>query len=109
MKIFSYLSLVVFLLYSQSLIAQNSKKQLSHQAANPLADLMSFPFQNNLNINYGPYKRNMNILNIQPVIPFAQGKIIIKEYFIQKERITGRLLSENIIRLKYSYKKVDKY
>jgi hypothetical protein len=51
----------------------------------------------------------MNILNIQPVIPFAQGKIIIKEYFIQKERITGRLLSENIIRLKYSYKKVDKY
>lgn len=32
---------------------------------------MSFPFQNNLNMNYGPYNRNMNVLNIQPVLPFA--------------------------------------
>jgi hypothetical protein len=39
-------------------------ESLVQQAANPLADLMSFPFQNNLNINSGPYDRNINVLNI---------------------------------------------
>ena len=29
-------------------------------------------------MNYGEYNRNMNILNIQPVIPFAGGKIITR-------------------------------
>ena len=61
-----------------SVNAQQSKEELSEAAANPLADLMSFPFQNNLNMNYGKYNRNTNILNIQPVIPFADGKIITR-------------------------------
>ena len=56
---------------SQYAHAQSSQEELSKEAANPLADLMSFPFQNNLNMNYGPYNRNMNVLNIQPVLPFA--------------------------------------
>ena len=51
--------------------AQQSQEELSAAAANPLADLMSFPFQNNLNMNYGEHNRNVNVLNIQPVIPFA--------------------------------------
>ncbi|MCK4676677.1 MAG: hypothetical protein KAT48_00975, partial [Bacteroidales bacterium] len=50
-------------------------------AANPLADLMSFPFQNNLNMNYGPYNRNLNVLNIQPVIPLADGKLVTRTIF----------------------------
>ena len=58
--------------------AQDSKEELAKAAANPLADIMSFPFQNNLNGDYGPHHRNMNILNIQPVIPFAGGKIITR-------------------------------
>ena len=61
--------------------AQQSNEELSAAAANPLADLMSFPFQNNLNMNYGEYNRNTNILNIQPVIPFANGKIITRTIF----------------------------
>jgi len=36
---------------------------------NPIADLISFPFQNNTNFNYGPLKGTQDILNIQPVIP----------------------------------------
>jgi len=60
---------------------QESQEDLSRQAANPVADLMSFPFQNNLNMNYGQYNRNVNILNIQPVIPFAGGKIISRTIF----------------------------
>jgi hypothetical protein len=59
-------------------LGQESKEDLAKAAANPLADLMSFPFQNNLNMNYGEHNRNMNILNIQPVIPFAGGKVITR-------------------------------
>jgi len=70
---------LLFLMMSPLANAQDDvKENLSQQAANPLADLMSFPFQNNLNINYGEYNRNTNILNIQPVIPFASGRIITR-------------------------------
>jgi len=61
--------------------AQQNKEDLSQQAANPIADLMSFPFQNNLNMNYGPYNRNTDILNIQPVLPFAGGRLITRTIF----------------------------
>lgn len=50
-------------------------------SCNPIADLMSFPFQNNLHMNYGDFNRNVNVLNIQPVIPFAGGKIISRTIF----------------------------
>lgn len=70
----------VFLLVlaSPSLFAQQSSEQLSKEAANPLADLMSFPFQNNLDFGLGEFDRTRNVLNIQPVIPLAGGKIITR-------------------------------
>ena len=65
------------------LLAQENSdaEDLSKQAANPIADLMSFPFQNNLNMNYGDYNRNLNALNIQPVLPFAKGRLITRTIF----------------------------
>lgn len=75
-------SLVLFVALTVGILsAQQSQEELSAAAANPLADLMSFPFQNNLNMNYGEYNRNLNVLNIQPVIPFAEGKIITRTIF----------------------------
>lgn len=65
-------------LLASELCAQETQDELSSAAANPVANLMSFPFQNNLNMNYGPHNRNVNILNIQPVIPFVNGKIITR-------------------------------
>jgi hypothetical protein len=53
-------------------------EDLSKQAANPLADLISLPFQNNTNFGLGPYDRTNNILNIQPVIPLSEGRIITR-------------------------------
>lgn len=35
-----------------------------------MANLISFPIQNNTNFNYGPLEETQNITNIQPVIPF---------------------------------------
>ena len=58
--------------------AQESKEELAAAVANPLADLMSFPLQNNLNMNYGPHNRNLNVLNFQPVIPLFSGKFITR-------------------------------
>ena len=59
-------------------LSENSKEDLSKAAANPLADLISVPFQNNLNMNYGEFNRNVNVLNIQPVIPLFKGKFITR-------------------------------
>lgn len=42
---------------------------LAKLAQNPLSNVITVPFQNNTNLNYGLYNRTQNILNIQPVIP----------------------------------------
>jgi len=41
---------------------------------NPVASLISVPFQNNLNYPIGPFARYQNVLNIQPVIPVGNGQ-----------------------------------
>jgi hypothetical protein len=73
------LTIVLFVVSMVGILsAQESKEELSAAAANPLADLMSFPLQNNLNMNYGPHNRNLNVLNFQPVIPLFNGKFITR-------------------------------
>jgi hypothetical protein len=42
---------------------------LAEKLQNPIADLISLPFQNNTNFNVGPNKGTQDILDIQPVIP----------------------------------------
>ena len=42
---------------------------LAKAAQNPLASMISLPFQNNTNTNVGPQEKAQNILNIQPVWP----------------------------------------
>jgi len=60
---------------SSSAIAQEghekSTDDLAKAAQNPVADMISLPFQNNLNFNVGPHKQPQNILNIQPVVPIT--------------------------------------
>ena len=43
---------------------------LREAAQNPIANLISVPFQSNTNFGVGPYHQTQNVLNIQPVIPF---------------------------------------
>jgi hypothetical protein len=49
--------------------AELSAEELAKLAQNPVGNLISVPFQNNTNLNYGPEKGTQNVLNIQPVIP----------------------------------------
>jgi len=48
-----------------------SAEELAKLAQNPVGNLISLPFQNNTNLNFGPEKGTQNILNIQPVIPVS--------------------------------------
>jgi hypothetical protein len=54
--------------------AEMSAEELAKLAQNPVGNLISVPFQNNSNLNYGPLKKTQNILNIQPVIPIEVDK-----------------------------------
>jgi len=70
------LFLMVFV--SVNVVFAQDEEELSQQAANPIANLMSFPLQNNTNFDIGPFNRTNNVLNFQPVIPLADGKIITR-------------------------------
>ena len=49
---------------------EDSEEELAKQTQNPVADLISVPFQNNYNFVAGPKHNHMiYLLNIQPVIP----------------------------------------
>lgn len=56
------------------LVFGQGKDDLEKKIQNPVASLISVPFQNNTNFNYGFYERTQNILNIQPVIPVQLSK-----------------------------------
>jgi hypothetical protein len=42
---------------------------LAKKLQNPIGNLYSFPFQNNINFSTGPHDGTQDILNVQPVIP----------------------------------------
>lgn len=46
-----------------------SQGDLAQAAQNPIANMISVPFQNNFNFGVGPDSKYQNLLNIQPVIP----------------------------------------
>src|SRR6187431_2505894 len=51
--------------------AELTAEELAKLAQNPVGNLISLPFQNNTNLNFGPEKGTQNILNIQPVVPIS--------------------------------------
>ena len=79
---YSILLVVLLVLAGPAIsLAQDDREDLSVKAANPIANLMSFPFQNNTEFGLGPFDRAANVLNFQPVIPLAQGKWITRTIF----------------------------
>ena len=69
---------------SSVIMAQGSAsdvEDMSKTAANPIANIISFPFQDNIYTGIGPFDRTQNVLNIQPVFPLMDGKIITRTIF----------------------------
>ena len=65
----------VFSTYSFSQVPHPAETaNLAKQSQNPIANLISVPFQNNINFGIGPHDRTQNLLLIQPVIPISLGQ-----------------------------------
>jgi len=63
-------TLVIAFLAFPTLAKAEDNSELAKEAQNPVADLISIPFQNNMHLGLEPNHRTQNVLNIQPVIPF---------------------------------------
>lgn len=57
------------LLASAALAADDSTEKLAKETQNPVANLISVPFQNNFNFGAGTDDKMVWIMNVQPVIP----------------------------------------
>ncbi len=53
--------------------AEEEATKLAKETQNPVADLISVPFQNNFNFNTGTTHATQWVLNVQPVIPVPLG------------------------------------
>ncbi len=56
-------------LYAQDTRQPNSAQELADKLSNPVANMISVPFQNNTDWGIGPNNGSKNTLNFQPVIP----------------------------------------
>ena len=64
------LGMLVLLILLPAAAAAQDTDELVKQTQNPVADLISVPFQNNFNFEVGPkHNHQIYLLNIQPVIP----------------------------------------
>ena len=50
---------------------EDESAELARAVQNPVASLISLPFQNNTTFDFGPRDGTLNVLNIQPVWPFT--------------------------------------
>jgi hypothetical protein len=70
-RVLGIFSLGVLLIASQRSRADADVADEAKQSQNPIADLISVPFQNNTNLNAGPERGTLNVLNVQPVVPVS--------------------------------------
>ena len=63
------LSLFGGILHAQEAKPAETAEDLAKKLSNPIASLISVPFQNNLDVGIGQFKGARNTLNFQPVIP----------------------------------------
>src|SRR6056300_216886 len=71
MKHILVIGIFCLLICNSAIAAEQSTQDLAKASQNPVANLISLPFQNNTNFGIGPDDETQNILNIQPVWPVS--------------------------------------
>jgi hypothetical protein len=69
----SSLLIIVAILMAPINAVADKATALAKASQNPVASLISVPFENNAFRNTGPENKNLNVLNIKPVIPTSLG------------------------------------
>ncbi|WP_457583744.1 transporter [Ensifer canadensis] len=64
-------ALALSAIFATAAQAQDSNQELAKKLSNPIASMISVPFQFNYDRGYGPDDGNKSTLNFQPVIPFS--------------------------------------
>jgi hypothetical protein len=76
--VLNLLAMFIIFLYTSSSTGQDKKapgaQQLAEKLSNPVANLISVPFQNNTVWGIGENNGTQNVLNFQPVIPISISK-----------------------------------
>ena len=74
MKNLTKSTLTVFaMLFITTISYAQTEEDMAKAAQNPVANMYSFPLQDNTIFGVGPYGRTQNVLNVQPVIPIPLG------------------------------------
>jgi len=94
-----YLILICILfLWSITYAQEEEVKDVAKEAQNPLANVISLPFQNNTDFRIGPSDKTGNVTNIQPIIPVNLGEkgwLLINRFIIPFPKSTPNFESEN--------------
>lgn len=67
------------------------ESDLAKKSQNPIANLISLPFQNNTTFGVGPGDATVNVFNIQPVYPITVGNFNIINRFIMPVTYQGEV------------------
>ncbi len=68
-----------------SIVSAQEAQDAAKAAQNPLANVISMPFQNNTNFGIGEYGKTSDILNIQPILPVTMtesGWLLINRFIV---------------------------
>ena len=80
MKTFFKISLILAIIFiaipDLNFAQEKPKEDLEKAIQNPIASIISLPFQDNIDFDIGNNNRTKNTLNIQPVLPFSLGSSV---------------------------------
>ncbi|MFZ4634827.1 MAG: hypothetical protein ACOYNO_11525 [Saprospiraceae bacterium] len=87
-------------LTAQEAAAPGSAEELAKKLANPVASLISVPFQSNTDVGIGRFNGSRMVLNVQPVVPFSLSEnwnLITRYIFpiVSQFDITGENTSQS--------------